>query len=95
MPARKNTAHLDKTKERIQTSQLINRLMGHALGKNKMSTTQVQAASILLKKTVPDLQSIEHGGELDATVVHVISDKPMTEGEWSDEYGRDGETVAH
>lgn len=41
-------------KKKIQGSQLINRLQNHALGKNKMSATQVKAADILLSKILSD-----------------------------------------
>jgi len=63
MAVRKKLTHDMKTRERIQTSQLVNRLINHALGKNEMTQTQVRAAEILLKKALPDLQSVEmnHG----------------------------------
>jgi hypothetical protein len=47
--------HDDFTREKIQTSQLVNRLTQHAFGKNKMTSTQVTAALGLLKKSLPDL----------------------------------------
>jgi len=59
MAARKKLTHDDKTRQRIQTSQLVTRLMNHALGKNKMTQTQVRAAEILLKKTLPDLAIVD------------------------------------
>jgi hypothetical protein len=34
-----------------------------------MSSTQVQAGLGLLKKVMPDLKSVEHGGEIEATIV--------------------------
>ena len=55
----KGSSHASKTRERIQSSMLINALSDHALGKNDMSATQVRAAEILLRKSVPDLQSVE------------------------------------
>lgn len=39
---------------KIQASMLITCLLQHAQGKRKMSTTQVRAAEILLKKVMPD-----------------------------------------
>jgi hypothetical protein len=39
----------------INVAGLIDALQEHALGKNKMTTTQVSAAIALLKKVVPDL----------------------------------------
>lgn len=59
--------HNDKSREKIQVSQLVNRLTKHALGEVEMSSTQVRAIEILLKKTLPDLQSTElTGAEGDA-----------------------------
>jgi len=45
---------------------LINRLENHVLGKGKnkveLSATQLRAIEILLRKSLPDLSSIEHAG---------------------------------
>ncbi|UVO33960.1 hypothetical protein KUL72_20825 [Bradyrhizobium arachidis] len=49
--------HDDETRAKIKTSQLINRLSAHVLGKVDMKPTQVTAALGLLKKTIPDLSS--------------------------------------
>lgn len=73
MAARKNKGTADKpwpqtTRDRIQTSMLLNRLEKHVLGDVEMSATQLRAAEILLKKSLPDLQAIEHSGELEQTV---------------------------
>jgi hypothetical protein len=57
-------------RERIQTSMLVNRLTNHALGKVKMTPSQVRAIEILLRKTLPDLQSTELSGGLDVMVSH-------------------------
>jgi hypothetical protein len=62
MATRLNPAHDQKTREKIQTSQLINRLVSHAKGEAEMSATQVRAAEILLKKALPDLQSVQLSG---------------------------------
>lgn len=66
MAARKNLSHPDKVRQRIQTSQLINRLQDHVVGKVKMSPQQVRSAEILLRKSLPDLSRVEmhHGGEV-------------------------------
>lgn len=53
----------DRTKLRIQTTQLINRLENHILNDLPMKPTQVQAALGLLKKTTPDLANLQHTGE--------------------------------
>ena len=42
---------------RIQTSKLVDRVQNHAFGKVKMTPTQLLAAQVLLRKTLPDLVS--------------------------------------
>ena len=60
MAARKRRVqHDEKTRQKIQTSQLINRLTNHVLNNEEMSASQVRATEILLKKTLPDLQSTD------------------------------------
>ena len=63
MAARLNRMHSEAVRAKIQASQLINRLTDHALGKISLEPTQVRAIEILLKKSVPDLSSIEMTGE--------------------------------
>ena len=49
---------------KIQASQLVNVLQDHALGKTKeLSDTRIKAINILLRKSIPDLQSIELKGD--------------------------------
>lgn len=59
--------HDENTRAKIQTSQLINRLYGHVVGKVELSPTQVRAAEVLLRKTLPDLSATE----IDAKVRNV------------------------
>ena len=75
--------HDDETRAKIQTSQLVNRLTDHVLGKVDMSPSQVTAGLGLLKKTLPDLASVEHSGEI--VTHHDVSDRPLTEDEWTQE----------
>jgi hypothetical protein len=56
-------SHDDATRARIQTSQLVNRLNKIAKGEADCTPTQLRAAEILLKKSLPDLASVEHTGE--------------------------------
>lgn len=56
----------DLVRQRIRTTKLAQRLMAHALGEVEMSQTQVRAAEILLRKTLPDLSATEMSG----TVTH-------------------------
>ncbi len=67
MAARKNTAHLQRTRDKIQTSQLITRLQNHALNKlsKPMTRDQIRAAEILLNKTLPNLQAMQLDVEMD------------------------------
>ena len=60
--------HQQEVRERIKTSQLINRLQGHVLGEFEMPATAVTAALGLIRKTLPDLTATEHSGEQDLSV---------------------------
>ncbi len=48
----------DEHRVKIQNSNVLNALIEHAVGKREMSSTQVTAAIALLKKVLPDLQSV-------------------------------------
>lgn len=50
-------------REKIRTSMLINRLQNHVAGRLEMSPTQLRAAEVLLKKTMPDRTAAELTGE--------------------------------
>lgn len=64
MAKRKQAFHPDEVKQKIQASQLINRLTKHALSEKPiMDASQVSAATKLLNKVVPDLKAVEHSGE--------------------------------
>ena len=60
MAVRKRLLHDDATRQKIQTSQLINRLQGNALGEIELSAIQQKSIDILLRKTLPDLSAIDH-----------------------------------
>lgn len=64
---------------------IMARLAKHVLGEDEMTSTQVRAAEILLRKTVPDLSAIEHEGGEEHTHYH-ITDKPLSENEWESRY---------
>ncbi len=59
MAARKRLRLAVKTRERIKTSMLINRLQDHVFGRCEMTSTQVKAASAVLRKTLPDMKPIK------------------------------------
>lgn len=63
MAARKRKVALtDEWKEKIRAGVIMNRLLSHVQGSIEMSSTQVKAADILLKKIVPDLARTELTG---------------------------------
>ena len=71
MAARKQLWHPDEVRQKIQASQLINRLTNHALSERPiMDASQVNAAKILLGKAIPDLQSTTLAGDKDNPLQH-------------------------
>ena len=70
MAARTNKPnHEEKTKKLIQASQLLNRLNSFANGEIEMTQAQVNAARIVIGKTIPDLKAIEISGNEEKPVV--------------------------
>lgn len=68
MAARKRAIkHDENTRMKIQAAQLINRLSDHANGKVDLSTTQVRAIEVLLRKILPDLSDVRM--EVDAAPI--------------------------
>lgn len=59
MAARKRDWTPEVVRQKIRTSMLINRLQNHVLGRLDMTKTQLQAAGILLRKTLPDMIATE------------------------------------
>ncbi len=51
--------HDERTRAKIKTSQLLNRLYKHANGEAEMTPSQIKASEILLKKTLPDLSATQ------------------------------------
>ena len=57
--ARKRKVTLDdRWREKIKASMILNRLIDHMDGNCEMSTSQVRAAEIVLRKIVPDLSAV-------------------------------------
>lgn len=50
-------------RDKIKNSNILNALIEHVEGEREMSSTQVTAALGLLKKALPDLQSVEIGSD--------------------------------
>jgi hypothetical protein len=83
---RLNPDHDARTRAKIQTSQLLNRLQAFVNSKVELSPAQVTAALGLLRKTMPDLAAIEHSGEVKQ--VFAVSPELPTMEEWEAEFGK-------
>jgi len=66
MAVRKNLFHDARTRKKIQTSQLVNRLMSYINGEIELDSGKIRAIEILLKKSLPDLQSVAIDQKIDA-----------------------------
>jgi hypothetical protein len=78
--ARMRPRHQDDVRAKIQATMIIKGLVAHIAGEREMSATQVRAAEILLKKTLPDLASVEHSGPEGEAIqqrveIHVVDPK--------------------
>lgn len=61
-------------KNKIRAKQIINRLESHVIDDKEMSSSQVQAAKILLGKIVPDVNKVTHeGGDPDKPIQNKIT----------------------
>ncbi len=82
MAARLNRLHQDSVRAKIQASQLINLLTEHAHGNRELSATQIQAAKILLDKSIsnaPTEVNAKVDGDMRITqVIHTIIDATDT-----------------
>ena len=85
MPRKVGYKHLQKTRDKIKATQIVNRMMKHVeADKDVMSQSQVNAAKALLNKVLPDLRSTElTGADGDAlfptsVTVNVVSPKKDT-----------------
>lgn len=71
MASRHDRKHSELVRQRIQTSQLINRLQDNALGEESMTAGQIKSAEILLRKAVPDLKQTDFGIGEDDTEINI------------------------
>ncbi len=78
MAARLNTRQQDQSRAAIQTTQLVKRLQCFALGQKDeagnevvLDTARLKAIEVLLRKSLPDLSSVELTGD-DANPLHVV-----------------------
>lgn len=59
-----NKLHQEDVRKKIQVSQLINVLQNHALGESEdLSPTRMKAIEILLRKSMPDMASVQVSGD--------------------------------
>jgi len=66
-----------RARERIKAGMIITRLQKHLNGELEMSGTQIQAARILLGKALPDLQAVEHSGNIDSKAARTMTDNEL------------------
>jgi hypothetical protein len=59
MAVRKRLYHPDEVRQKIRTSQIINRLNSFIFGEIELAPHQVTAALGLIKKTLPDLAAVD------------------------------------
>jgi hypothetical protein len=91
---KRRAMHSELVRDRIRTTALLNRLQGYLLGNKDPRTKKPihlephQVAGILglLRKALPDLQSIEHSGEVEHKH-HVVQADPLTPEQWAEKYG--------
>lgn len=77
--ARIKNYHIEETRQKIRVSQLLNRLHNHVDGEVELTATQLRAVEILLKKSLPDLSSIELKGDAENPLKMVIEWENVTE----------------
>jgi hypothetical protein len=71
----RNAMLIAEARGKIRTSQLVNRLQDHSLGRNKMTATQIKATEILLRKAIPDLSSVVLQGDDDGGAITVTTEE--------------------
>ena len=66
--------HQDEIRDKIQTSQLINKLQKHALSDDdsEITNSRMKAIEILLRKTLPDLSATELSTDPDNPLITEI-----------------------
>ena len=69
-------------RSKIANSQVLNRLITHVTGSPILEPSQVTAAVALLKKVMPDLQSVESKSEVTVRNVVRLPNPKATADEW-------------
>ena len=83
---RLDPAHTERTRAKIQTSQIINRLTDFINGVVTLEAAQVTAALGLLRKTLPDLSAAEHKTEIIHRYVARVPEKAGTTEQWQKQH---------
>lgn len=76
----------EKTRQKIQASQIANRLISFVQGEITLETGQVTAALGLLKKVLPDLSQSENKTEVLHRYVARVPEKAKSVTQWQDEH---------
>jgi hypothetical protein len=74
MAIRKRLFHPEEVRQKIRTSQLVNRLHQFVKGEIELSPHQVAAALGLIRKTMPDLSAMSHSGFIETTKPEELTD---------------------
>lgn len=86
MAARNRKGLSENTRERIKTTMIVKRLEDHIDGRCELSTTQIQAARILLDRTLPSMSQVEHTGEVEHHYVMRSPEPAKTADEWAQQH---------
>lgn len=90
MPARtKKIRHDENTRMKIQAAKIIGRLEGLVLGAIEMPPHAVTAALGLLRKVLPDVNSVEITAEITTSKVIRTPTISPTVASWMNEHGKD------
>jgi hypothetical protein len=91
MAARLNRMHQDTVRQKIQADKIVLSLQNHVAGKSELSPTQIQAAKILLDKSISNAPQIVEStlkGDKDNPIRTEVSIAPpnMSVDEWLAKY---------
>lgn len=78
--------HDDETRAKIQAAQIINRFTQCLMGEVTLDAQQVSCGKALLAKILPDLQAVDHSGDVSVPFVIYAPQPSETSEEWQQEY---------
>lgn len=76
----------EQVRQKIQASQITNRLISYVEGKVSLEPAQVTAASVLLRKVLPDLSSSENKTEVVHRYVARLPNKAANSEIWQKQH---------